>query len=518
MSSRTSTSSRTELPEQEKEEDKDWDSSPTPLGDEENPLPPQQDEFKEDGIDPNIVGWDGDNDPENPRNWTNGYKSWITFQLGMLALSASLGSSIIAPGEANIAKYVGVSTEVAVLAISMYILGFAFGPLCWAPVSELWGRRWSMLPAVFGLGLFSIGTAVGKNAATIFITRFFAGLFGSAPVSNVSAALGDIWEPKARGTAVTFYAVAVVGGPTLGPIIGAALVVNPHLGWRWTEYLEAIWVFAVFALTLFCLPEVYSPVLLKWKAQRLRKETGNEALYHPQERVKLTPKTIVTKHFSRPLRMLLTEPMVTSIALYASFVYALLYMTLEVFPIVFQQIRGWSPVIGSLPFLGLFIGVLAAVFINLGNQGRYARIMDAANGKAVPEARLAPMAIGGFLFTIGLFWFGWTAAPNIHWLSPVFAAVFIGAGFNVIFQQCINFLVDTYGGLYAASAVSANTFLRSVLAAAFPLAARPMFNNLGVGPAMSILGGFATLAIPVPFIFMKYGLTLRKKSKFAPVT
>lgn len=44
-----------------------------------------------------------------------------------------------------------------------------------------------------------------------------------------------------------------------------------------------------------------------------------------------------------------------------------------------------------------------------------------------------------------------------------------------------------------------------------------MFNNLGVGPAMSILGGVATIVIPVPFIFMKYGLRLRRMSKFAPV-
>jgi MFS family permease len=314
---------------------------------------------------------------------------------------------------------------------------------------------------------------------------------------------------------LTIYA-AVVGGPTLGPIIGAALVVNPHLGWRWTEYIEAIWVFAIFALCLFALPEVYAPVLLKKKAQRLRKETGNEALYHPHERMKLSPKTIVTKHFSRPLRMLLTEPMVTCIALYASFVYALLYLTLEVFPIVFEEIRGWSPVVGSLPFLGMFIGVLVGTVINVSNQSRYARISDAAKGKPVPEGRLAPMAVGAFLFAIGLFWFGWTAAPSISWLAPVFATVLIGAGFNVIFNQCINFLVDTYG-LYAASAVSANTFLRSVLAAGFPLVAQPMFHNLGVGPAMSILGGVATLAIPVPFIFMKYGLALRKKSSFAPV-
>ncbi len=86
-------------------------------------------------------------------------------------------------------------------------VGFAWGPSCWGPLAELYGRRLSMLPAVFILGLFSIATAVGNNAQTIVITRFFAGVFGSAPVSNVSAALGDIYEPKARGTAVTFYAV-----------------------------------------------------------------------------------------------------------------------------------------------------------------------------------------------------------------------------------------------------------------------------------------------------------------------
>jgi sugar phosphate permease len=253
------------------------------------------------------------------------------------------------------------------------------------------------------LGLFSIGTATSKTAASIFITRFFGGLFGSAPVSNVSAALGDLWSPKVRGTAITFYALAVVGGPTIGPTIGAALLVSPHLGWRWTEYIEAIWTFAIVGLCFFFLPEVYGPVLLKRKAQRLRKETGNEALYHPQEHIQLSFKTIFTKHLARPLLMLTTEPMVTCIAFYASFVFALLYLTLEVFPIVFQERRGWSPVVGTLPFLGLFVGVLAAVFVNLANQPRYARISDAAKGKPVPEARLAPMAFGGVVFAIGLF-------------------------------------------------------------------------------------------------------------------
>ncbi|KAL9092132.1 MAG: hypothetical protein Q9165_004565 [Trypethelium subeluteriae] len=463
-----------------------------------------------------LVDWEPD-DPGNPKNWSTTYKAWITFQLGMLALSGSSASSIISPAEQQISAYTGVSAEATILTISLYILGFAFGPLCWAPLSEVWGRRWSMIPAVFGLALFSIGTATSRNFASIVITRFFGGVFGSSPISNVSAALGDIYHPKARGIAVTFYAVAVVGGPTIGPVVGSALVVNSKLGWRWTEYIIAIWVFAVFALTLLCMPEVYAPVLLKKKAQRLRKETGNSAWHHPHEDIKLDFQSIVTKHLSRPLRMLFTEPMVTCIAIYASFCYALVYLTLEVFPIVFLDIRAWPLVVSTLPFLGLFVGVLFAVVVNLGNQPRYSRFVDANGGKPVPEARLQPMVVGAISFAVGLFWFGWTGGnKSIHWIVPVIGTVFIGAGFNIIFQQCINFLVDTYM-LYAASAVSANTFLRSVLAAAFPLFARPMFLNLGVGPAMSILGAFATLAIPVPFVFMKYGLRLRKMSKFAPV-
>lgn len=94
---------------------------------------------------------------------------------------------------------------------------------------------------------------------------------------------------------------------------------------------------------------------------------------------------------------------------------------------------------------------------------------------------------------------------------------FIGAGFNIVFQQCLNFLVDTYG-LYAASAVSVNTMLRSFFAFGLPMAARPIFQNLGVGPAASLLGGISCIALPVPFALLRYGATLRKRSEFVPGT
>lgn len=456
------------------------------------------------------VDWE-EGDPANPFNFSFAKKCFITFQLGMLALAPSFGSSVISPANPVIARRFGVSEEVTVLTVSLYVLGFAVGPTIWAPISEVWGRRISMLPALFCLGLFSIGTAVSTNPASIFVTRFFGGVFGSASVSNVSAALGDFWSREARGTAVSLYAIMVVGGPTLAPVVGAAL--TQKVSWRWTEYLEAIFTFAVIALAFVCLPELYGPVLLKHKAKALRKQTGDERYYHPHEDIKLDFKSIVTKQLSRPLTMLVTEPMVTCIAVYASFVYAVLYMTLEVFPIVFEDEYGLNSIVGSLSFIGLFIGVLCALGINLGNQPRYVRAVRASQGKPVPEARMPPMAIGGIIFTIGLFCFGWTAASRTSIWAPLVFTLFIGAGFNSIFQQCINSLIDIYGP-YAASATAANTFLRSIMGCGLPLAVQPMFRTLGVGPGMSVLGGVAALAIPVPFIFMKFGPSIRKRSRY----
>ena len=120
--------------------------------------------------------------------------------------------------------------------------------------------------------------------------------------------------------------------------------------------------------------------------------------------------------------MLLTEPMVTCIALYASFVYGLLFLTLEVFPIVFLEHRSYGVVESILPYLGLFVGVVCAMLINLANQPQYIKAVKRNNDKAVPEARLPPMVVGGVCFTVGLFWFGWTAAPKYDVSLPIIAA------------------------------------------------------------------------------------------------
>lgn len=109
--------------------------------------------------------------------------------------------------------------------------------MIWAPLSELYGRKTAVLPPYFLAAIFSFATATAKDVQTIMITRFFTGFFGSAPVTNTGGVLSDIWSPEERGAAIVGYAMAVVGGPVLGPIAGGAIV-QSNLGWRWTEYVS----------------------------------------------------------------------------------------------------------------------------------------------------------------------------------------------------------------------------------------------------------------------------------------
>ena len=102
----------------------------------------------------------------------------------------------------------------------------------------------------------------------------------------------------------------------------------------------------------------------------------------------------------RPFQMLLT-PICFFVALYASFVYGILYANLAAFPIEFEEERGWNLLVGALPFLALLVGILLGGAANVLNQSYYNRRFIAAGNKAVPEARLPPMMFGSIFFAGG---------------------------------------------------------------------------------------------------------------------
>ncbi|KAL1606483.1 hypothetical protein SLS60_003887 [Paraconiothyrium brasiliense] len=360
---------------------------------------------------------------------------------------------------------------------------------------------------------FSFGTAVAKDIQTVMITRFFGAFFSSAPVTNTGGVLGDLYDPSWRGIAMAGYAMAVVGGPCLGPIVSSAFVVNASLGWRWTEYFTGILQFSVLLVATIYIDESYPPKLLVYKARRLRHESGNWALHAKFEEWDVSIVELARKFLLRPVQILMS-PICFLVALYASFCYGILYMQLGGVPIIFGEERGWRPVVASLPFLCVLIGAFLGCSLNVYNQTLYNKAYHAAGNRAVPEKRLPPMMLGSVLFSGGQFLMGWTADPSFHWICPCIGLVLLGTGFFTIFQAALNYLVDTFT-LYAASAVAANTFLRSCFAGGFPLAVAPLYHNIGIGPGCSITGGFAALLIPVSFVFYIYGKDIRRRSKWS---
>ena len=68
--------------------------------------------------------------------------------------------------------------------------------------------------------------------------------------------------------------------------------------------------------------------------------------------------------------------------------------------------------------------------------------------------------------------------------------------------------------IYAASAMSATSICRSIFGAVLPLAAKPMYQRLGISWASSLLG-FLSLAMSIiPFAFIRYGERIRANSHF----
>ncbi|OIW34833.1 MFS general substrate transporter [Coniochaeta ligniaria NRRL 30616] len=461
-----------------------------------------------------IVDFDGPDDPYRPLNWPTHKKVVTTMLYGFVTMSATYASSAYSAGTKQIAADFGVGEEVSILGTTLFLFGFGVGPLLWAPLSEVYGRRIAVLTPMFVAVCFSFGSATAKDFQTLMLTRFFGAFFASAPVTNTGGVLGDLYTPAWRGIAMAGYAMAVVGGPVLGPIVSAAVTMQPSLGWRWTEYLTGILQAFILVIALIFIDESYAPVLLVYKARRLRHESGNWALHARFEEWDVSIKELARKFLLRPLQLLCT-PICFLVALYASFCYGILYMQLGAIPIIFGEIRGWNPFVSVLPFFSIFIGAILGCGANVYNQTLYNKAYHAAGDRAVPEERLPPMMVGSVLFSGGQFLVGWTGGRvGIHWIVPCVGLVMLGAGFFTIFQAALNYLVDTFQA-YAASAVATNTFLRSCFAGAFPLVVGPMYHNLGVGPGSSITGGFAALLVPVPFVFYFYGKRIRARSKWS---
>ncbi|MCJ1229926.1 hypothetical protein MMC12_006597 [Toensbergia leucococca] len=496
----------------EKQDDRDLEKE----AQKNNETPQRQQSEKENEKDPNVIEFDAPDDPYNPQNMAL-WKKWVYAAiLGSMTLVVTFASSVFSTATMVTADEFGVASEVTTLGTAMFVLGFSFGPVIWGPMSELYGRKVPLFVGYVIFIIFQIPVGVAQNLETILVCRFLAGTAAAAPLAIVGGYLADFFDPVKRGLAVAVFAAATFVGPILGPIVGG-FITQSYLGWRWTAWITMIMAGLFGGIGFIVLPETYVPILLHRKAKKIRFETKNWSVRAKIDEAPVNLNDLVSRYLGRPFVMLALEPILLLITLYISFIYGFIYLLFEAYPISFQEERGYSLGVGALPFIAIGVGVLfGSAFVTWSTQTRLKHNFH-EHGKIIPEDRLIPMIVGAALLPIGCFWFAWTSSPNISPWPQILAGIPLGAGILMTFLQGLAYLIDVYL-MYANSAISANTIVRSLFGAGFPMFATAMYHKLGVDWATSLLGFLALAFFPVPILFYIYGARIRKLSKYAPTT
>ncbi|RSH79245.1 uncharacterized protein EHS24_001284 [Apiotrichum porosum] len=461
--------------------------------------------------DPYIIDWLMD-DPEDPQRWPNAWKWGQVCVTSFATLAVALSSSAYSGAIKSLMMHFGKGALFWTAGVSLFVVGFAFGPLFWAPASEVYGRRRIYIISYIFLTLWQAVTVASPNPASVLVFRCLAGLFGSSPLANAGGTVSDILDAKQMGLGMALFSVAPFLGPALGPITGGFL--GDAAGWRWVEGFLAIFCAAVLIVIFLLSCETYAPKLLRDRANTLSKATGKVYRFRADAVKPFSARALFKASLVRPWKFLFLEPIVLILSLYIAIIYGILYLNFAAYPIIFEQNRGWSTGIEGLAFLGIMIGALMSVAVTIFfTNPRYIKTIT-ARGHPLPEDRLPPAMWGGIVIVIGLAGFAATNGPNVHWIAPIIFGIPFGMGMVVLFLSCMGYLVDVYT-VYAASVLAANSVLRSLFGAAFPLFTSDMYKALGIHWAAALPGFLALACLPFPFLFYKYGAALRQKCKLA---
>ncbi|KAL7754593.1 hypothetical protein ACKLNR_002826 [Fusarium oxysporum f. sp. zingiberi] len=305
------------------------------------------------------IAWSGADDPANPKNWSNKRK-WLNITvLSLLTVVTPLGSSMFAPGIPSImAEFHETSPNAATFILSIYVLGFVFGPILIAPLSETYGRRKLYIWGNILFTIFSVGTALSNSMGMLLGFRFSMGFAGVVPITIGSGSIADMMALETRGRAISIWALGPLLGPCIGPVAGGYLI--RAKGWRWVYWLISIISGVLIPISTFLLDETFAPVILQRRNASLPQDTTNSAVPN-----RSTPRPVDTLKFRvaalRPTKLLFLAPLVTLSALYIAISYGILYLLIATFSFVYPQQYGFDEGTSGLAFIPAGIGMILGV-------------------------------------------------------------------------------------------------------------------------------------------------------------
>lgn len=312
--------------------------------------------------------------------------------------------------------------------LSIYVLGYAVGPLLISPLSELFGR----VPLYhFCNILFSICTILcGRTTSlrSLAVARLFAGIGGSSVFALAPSSIADMFPKEERGAVLALVALGYNLGPSVSPTAGS--YINAIRSWRWIFYTSGGIGLVITMLSFVGLSETYEPALLRRKAARLRKQKRVPD-YGPRSRFDFdqhtTMRSVLTKAMLMPLRMLVLSKGIFLTSMLTAVGYGCMYFLYSTIPTTFMVTYAWSPKRVGLAYLGTAVGALIGMIAGAKSSDAITR-KRGKRGDNRAENRLLPMCFFWPMVSIGLLTYAWSAQNQAHWTVLLVGSSIFGIG------------------------------------------------------------------------------------------
>ncbi|KFA66202.1 hypothetical protein S40285_05103 [Stachybotrys chlorohalonatus IBT 40285] len=424
--------------------------------------------------------------------------------------NGNLGSSMPSGALDAISNHFNVTERIHLTLLnSLWMVGYVISPLIVGPLSEYIGRRFVLIGTFVGYIIFMLACSVAPSYEAMLAFRLIGGFNAAAPTTVINGLYADILDnPSQRGSAVAVYMCITNVGPLIGPIISGF---SSQISWRWPFWVAGL-IAAPGLPIVLTLPETFGPVLQNKCIRKMNKKgIKTEDSPHQQPHV-----FSVQRIFLRPFTLLATEPIVLFTSLYLSLAYALMYLLFQAYPILFEDHYGLSAGMAGLAYIPMLIGLAGALTAFYLYTWKYDK--DAKAGKPWAQReiyRRLPLAcLASPCIVISMFWLGWTSWESVSPIVPAVGGMFFMFGNTLLFMGMGNYMNDVYRQ-WSASAQAASAMTRSIGAVLLPLAAGPMYSRLGIHWAPSLLGFFTLAMAGIPFLFIRYGEAMARRSKYA---
>ncbi|KAI0404624.1 MFS transporter [Xylaria palmicola] len=461
-----------------------------------------------------IVDFDA-GDAEDPMEWPTAYKWSIVFLLSFMAFTVTFTCISVVPVANRIVYDLDdgrVSKSSSVLLVTIWELGEAAGPLLTAPLSEVFGRYPVMNGATL---LFVLATALAASSQSTTLFILARALTGLSVASNVlgPAIVGDMFAAEQRGSAISLIALAPLIGGSLGPAVGGAIAET--VGWRWVLWLSVGLALACELLFFTCFRETYKVAILRRRATRLRRETGNPKLrtafdtHHGQSSLRKVWECAV-----RPAIVLSGSGVLQAMSLHGAVMFSYYYVFSTTLPDILQQLYNLSAAATGLAFLSFSIGsTISVVCLNALLDKLYIKLREQHKGVGAPEFRL-PLAIAGaFSLPLSVMAYGWASQLRLSLPALMFVVGLFGSSLILVYLPLNAYVVDACG-VYAASGMTAIIVSRCLMSTLLPLATDPLVRRFDWGLGISILGVIGLVLSPIPILVFRYGSRWRQRSTY----